>query len=221
MKRIDVVGQTFARLTVIANEPTRDGRSYIRCLCSCGNELVTMATSVRRGLTKSCGCLNAEHRGRGLRYKHGASNTVEYRLFRDMCNRCYLPSRNCYKNYGGRGIIVSPEWRHDFEQFLKDMGPRPSPLHSIDRIDNDGPYSKDNCRWATREEQANNMRSNRLLTWNGQTQTMAEWCKLYDKDYMRVQSRLNQGWTLEDALFILLPRQEDRTFQGCRRQSLL
>lgn len=214
MKRIDVVGQTFHRLTVIANEPTRQGRSWIRCLCSCGNELITMSSSVRRGLTKSCGCLNEEHKVRGLRYKDGRSNLPEYRLFRDMCNRCHLPTRKSYKNYGARGIIVCAEWRHNFEQFLKDMGPRPSPEHTIERKDNDGPYSKDNCRWATRTEQMNNMRTNRLLTWNGETRTLAEWCKLYDKHYPRVQYRLNAGWTLEDALFVLFPGQEDRTFQG-------
>lgn len=106
---------------------------------------------------------------------HGMSKTALYRLWRAMITRCFNPQYKGYENHGGREISVCREWKDSFESFYADMGDRPSPQHSLERIDNNADYTPGNCRWATRLEQANNKRNNRLLTCNGVTKTVAEW----------------------------------------------
>lgn len=158
----DLLGQTFGRLTVIELlwGSARTGRrtAYL-CRCACGKEKTILACHLVSGHSQSCGCFRLETtETRCLR--HGARRTggtwPEYEVWRSMRARCYKPKTVNYGRYGGRGIVVCERWRNSFENFIADMGRRPSSEHSIDRINNDGNYGPDNCRWATAEEQRNN-----------------------------------------------------------------
>lgn len=127
--------------------------------------------------------------------------TPEYKVWRDIKRRCLNPNVWNYSRYGGRGITIAPEWRDDYLAFLRDVGRRPSPIHSIERIDNDGDYEPGNVRWATRKEQARNRRSSRRLTFRGETRTMTEWAELLGLSVWALSKRLNaHGWSVEDAL---------------------
>ena len=123
-------------------------------------------------------------------------------IYRGMINRCYDPKDRNFKNYGYRGIGVCDRWRLSFEAFCADMGERPEPQHlySIERIDNNGNYSPDNCKWATKAEQALNKRSNLRLTFNGQTLTLSQWTKLLNFKASTLHNRLKLGWSIERAL---------------------
>lgn len=162
----NLVGRTFADLTVTgyagrANMP-KDRMPMWHCVCVCGAETVVRSALLTSGRTKSCGCLRA----RGMT-THGCGTTAEYGVWRSMKQRCLNPKSHSYPRYGGRGIIVCPEWTESFEAFVRDMGMRPTASHSIDRIDNDGNYEPGNCRWATRREQQNNISTNRAVEIGG------------------------------------------------------
>lgn len=198
---IDLVGQRFGRLVVLerAHVVRRGNAAYWTCLCDCGQQKVVHGNGLRKGLASSCGCFQRERASEGNR-THGLTHSLEYRTWQMMKDRCYNPKANYYRIYGGRGIAVCPRWRDSFESFLADMGPRPTPRHSIDRLNSDGPYEKGNCRWATPMEQGNNKRNNRRLTLNGETKTLAEWCRLLSVVDSTVQARLKAGWSDEEAL---------------------
>ena len=154
-KALDLRGQKFGRL--IAIEPTEkrsnDGSIIWRCFCDCGNECFAASPSLRRGDTKSCGCLKKER----ARTHYGMRNTPAYKAWKNMIQRCENPNNSRYKDWGGRGISVSEEF-HDFQTWYDHIGPKPGTEYSQDRINNDGNYERGNIRWATREEQANNSR---------------------------------------------------------------
>lgn len=120
-----------------------------------------------------------------------------------MRNRCYRPKDVAFDRYGGRGIEVCERWRNSFEHFLADMGPKPSPEYTIDRIDNDGNYEPQNCRWAMPDVQSNNTRKIKLVTVRGETLSVAKACRKFAPDMAvaTVYTRLAQGWTVEQALF--------------------
>lgn len=137
--------------------------------------------------------------------KHGHTNgrrvTPEYRAWQSMQRRCYTPSASHFAEYGGRGITVCEAWRASFPAFLADVGPRPSPTHSIDRIDVNGNYEPGNVRWATREEQHRNQRSNRMLTIDGVTMCATDWAKQSPVSFVAITRRLDAGWPDREAVF--------------------
>jgi hypothetical protein len=166
----DILGMTFDRLTVIAPAPIEKGpsgrNSFVRwrCRCACGRETIARAASLLQGNTRSCGCLAHEAtaaRNRKHGYAKRGQHSPEYGPWQHMLRRCFNPTTPQYADYGGRGITVCEQWRRDFPQFLRDMGPRPSARYSLDRINNNGDYTPDNCRWATKKEQAGNRRRSR------------------------------------------------------------
>jgi hypothetical protein len=154
----NIVGKRFGRLVVLrAARRMKSGKVLWYCECNCGGSTITMTSNLTSGHTQSCGCFMREQTSRA-RKTHGASGSVEHRTWKHIKMRCYNPKDISYKNYGGRGIIMCERWRHSAENFIADMGPKPSPKHSIDRINNDGNYEPSNCRWATRKQQNNNKR---------------------------------------------------------------
>jgi hypothetical protein len=157
----DLAGKKFGRLTVLARHGARaSGEATWLCECECGERIVRAGSNLRRGHVKSCGCFRREMSRRSTGVKHGesASPSVEYRTWERMISRCENPRASGYENYGGRGITICAEWRHDYSAFLAAMGRRPGAAYSLDRIDNDGNYEPGNCRWATRAEQNRNKR---------------------------------------------------------------
>ena len=156
-----------------------------------------------KGRTNSCGCLHRE-RAERMQWKHGAARrggktTKEYRAWMNAKNRCFYSSNAAFANYGGRGIVMCEEWRHDLPTFLRDMGPCP-PKHTLDRWpDNDGNYEPGNCRWATRTQQMRNMRSNRLIAFNGESLTLMEWAERVGISHKSLSGRLD-SWSIEKAL---------------------
>ena len=194
---LDITGLKFNKLTVIGFYKTINGASYWNVKCDCGNKkaLVRYAITGKRP-TKSCGCILMETPPRKT---HGLSKTVEYKTWKKMRGRCFNKLDKRYSYYGKRGIVVCKRWEL-FENFFKDMGPKPSKTHSIDRIDNNGPYSKENCRWATKTEQAGNKRNNIVVKFNGKTKCLAAWARETGISQSLLKYRLRAKWGVERML---------------------
>jgi hypothetical protein len=206
----DITGQQFGRLTVIERMPPgyrKPKLVFWRCRCVCGNEPVIVYSSLASGYSKSCGCLRKDIYRKNFR-THGMSNTVIFSIWRNMLSRCGNPNVPHYERYGGRGIKVCERWL-TFVNFLADMGERPSPEHSLDRINNDGNYEPGNVRWATIGQQAINRRKRSVhkhgkpllqITIGEETLSVADWSHKTGIDKGTLLSRIRRGWSPERAI---------------------
>ncbi len=170
-----------------------------RADCDCGKKWEGTVSTLRRGVTKSCGCFNVDSH-----VTHGLSYHPLYDTWSSMRSRCLNPNKDNYKHYGGRGVMFYPAWVNSPSAFIdwveSNIGERPSPKHTIDRIDNErGHYFPGNLRWATQEQQTNNTRGNRWITYQGRTQTLPQWCRELGLSVERTRARLSYGWTVEQA----------------------
>jgi hypothetical protein len=197
---------TFGLWTVIGS-PTSNAQSipYYPCRCACGTEKPVNYYNLIKGKTHDCGCMR-KARATVRNYKHGGKGTSEYRVWKHVIKRCTNRNAKEWPNYGGRGITVCDQWRNDFAAFLADAGKRPSDEHTLDRINNDGNYEPGNVRWTTRKQQNLNKRTNRIVTFNGVTQTVTEHASTAHAKKLGlgpdvVLDRLNKlGWSVERAL---------------------
>lgn len=201
---VEMIGFVKGRLTIVnaaPSSPAYPGQRMWLCACSCGGSVVIPTALIRRPSYQSCGCRMLENRRVQCTNQktHGLGNTPEYNVWACMHRRCYNSNEQHYSRYGGRGIVVCPEW-HDFKRFYADMGPRPSAEHTIERKANNGPYSPWNCVWATKTAQARNTRRNHLVTHNGETLCLAEWSERTGFKLHTILCRLRRGWSIEDAL---------------------
>lgn len=163
---LKLIGQRFGRLIVTgrAKYHSQYGRRWWSCLCDCGKKTIVSSGQLRSGHTKSCGCLQVDmaRLNKGT-LSHGKSKIPEYRIWASAKARCNNPSDYAWKNYGSRGITMCNSWSISFQNFLTDMGTRPSPKHTLDRINNNGDYEPSNCRWATKKEQIRNRRKYKAI----------------------------------------------------------
>lgn len=227
-KLIDLVGQRFERLTVVEYIGREHHSSKWRCLCDCGVEVLAQRSALVTGTTKSCGCFRADRMSR-LTYKHGEAGgekrrkrRPEYKAWDSIKQRCFNPNAKEWKWYGGRGISLAPEWAADFSAFLAYIGPRPSPKHSVDRIDGAKNYEPGNVRWADWVEQANNRSNNRMVEFNGQLMTMKQAALAAGMPYKSVKGRVQKGWDVLSALTVPLNMNKvnaQRTYRKVGRSS--
>lgn len=195
----------FGCLRVIRDTGTaRNGVVLWECLCDkslggCGGITIVRGIHLRSGHTRSCGCFAAKSR-KASSVTHGMTKTAEYRSWYAMKQRCTNPRHKSFRDYGGRGIRVCDRWLNSFENFLADMGTKPSPQHSIERKDGDGGYEPGNCVWATRTEQNRNTRNNTFLTHGGRTQHLSEWARELEVSPATLCKRIARGWSIGRTL---------------------
>lgn len=190
-------GMVFGRLTIIERDTAK--KSHWFCSCECGTIKSYFIYNLIKGGTKSCGCYNSD----SLRIRntsHGLSRISEYSIWGTIKDRCLNPNCHKFKDYGGRGITLHPEWIESFESFYEHIGKRPDSSYSVDRINNSLGYIPGNIRWATNTQQANNARSNHLIEFNGITQTMADWSRQTGLSYSALNNRIQGGYSIEEAL---------------------
>lgn len=179
-------------------EPTYERRAVFKCLC--GEHFIAIIWNVTRGITKSCGCARRKH-GHTIGARCKTKISSEYNTWRNMIERCTNPSYKLYVNYGGRGISVCERWLDSFENFITDMGKKPTPDYSIERINNNGNYEPSNCKWESKVNQARNKRSNVFLTHKGETLCMAAWAQRACISTQLFWHRINTcKWSIEKAI---------------------
>lgn len=203
----DLTGRRFGRLTAV--RPTvknsQRGQKW-EWLCDCGALTEAVASMVKNGHTRSCGCLQREvsaEIGSRVNRTHGEggrTRTPEYKVWCGIKRRCFNENDDSYRYYGGRGVTMCSEWRDSYDAFLRDMGRRPSQQHQIDRENVNGNYEPGNCRWVTRKEQANNKRGLKKISAHGETMTIGQWAERIGVDYRLIHLRLKRGWSPERAV---------------------
>lgn len=207
----DLTGKKFNRLLVLKraeNYVRRDGstRTMWLCKCDCGNTIVVTGDALTCGRQFSCGCYRKEHTS-SMFMTHGKTNTRLYGVWSAIKNRCKNPNTYEYKFYGARGITLCREWETDFDKFYEwamangydENAPRG--LYTVDRIDPNGNYCPENCRLISQQAQMNNIRTNHLLSYRGETHTIAEWSRITGIDQFKIRNRVSKlGWTVERAL---------------------
>jgi hypothetical protein len=199
---IDLTNKSFGAWTVICRGPTT---THIQWWCQCmrcGTIHLVLGMHLRRGSSRSCGCANRDRMRQGLlrNFIHGMTGTTEYTIWLHMKQRCLNPKAPDYHNYGGRGITICPRWQDSFEAFFADMGPRPSPQYTMERVRNMDGYSPDNCVWGTAVDQGRNRRTNHMLTLHGDTLCITEWAHRTGIHKATLRSRKLRQWSDEEAL---------------------
>lgn len=214
------IGKRYGRLTIISlnkteprfigkENPKRNGNNYyFNCKCDCGNECVVKLCNLNREHTKSCGCLQKET---SIKNISKISNTMNgetvgeyarlYRIYKGILSRCYNPKCKEYKYYGLRDINIFNDWKEDYYKFKEwSLSNGYNDSLEIDRMDNNGNYEPNNCRWATRKEQMNNYSLNKMITYHDKTQTLSQWCDELGIEYARTLARLNKlNMTVKEA----------------------
>ena len=208
-KPMDIIGKKFNRLTVLELVGTdKYGNTKFLCECDCGNRKILLGSKVKGGRTKSCGCLHSET-ARNNTKKHLSSHTKLYSVYAQILSRCFCKTNKNYHNYGGRGITVCAEWadkENGFDSFYKwaiQNGYNANAEFgkcTIDRIDNNGDYEPNNCRWVDIKTQANNKRQNHLITFNGKTQNVTQWATELGFTKSTLFNRIRKGWSIEKML---------------------
>jgi len=204
MRTLDLTGQKYGLLTVVSKKGRSDGlrpEHLWFCLCDCGNTAIVRQNNLRSGHTKSCGCHMREV-NKTLHTVHGMKKSSTYTTWCQMKARCYSPGSTAYKNYGAKGITVCARWRDSFENFLQDMGEKPSRAYSIERIDNGKGYLPDNCRWATVSEQNRNYSRNVVIEYAGRRQCLSDWADELGLSKATLRYRLKAGWKVSDAFYL-------------------
>lgn len=199
----DLTGKKFGLLTVVGMVDSDTRKTYWVCQCDCGNMKTVRSDSLQSGAIKSCGCLKKAQDKVNLtkHHRHKMSRTRIYQEWQGMKGRCYNSHDPRYDRWGGRGIKVCDEWKESFEAFYSwALSSGYSDELTIDRIDNDGDYTPENCRWATQKEQSRNRSTNINITIGNSTRTLTEWCEIFQLDYKTVVSRYhnNRFITIDD-----------------------
>lgn len=199
--RVNLTGQRFSRLVVYALYARHRHQTYWLCRCDCGKWTLSTTQHLRNKSTQSCKCLYYEVTGQGPRthgYTSHDKKSAEYRSWQSARQRCNNPNDKSYKNYGGRGIKFCFD---SYPDFLAYMGVRPTPQHTIDRIDNNGHYEKGNVRWATKTEQVRNRTNTVFLTIHNETRPLIEWCDIFNIHHATVRHRITKlQWSHEKAV---------------------
>lgn len=191
-----MIGKKYGILTVLSEIQTRNKNGHIlyNVKCDCGKEKQILGASLRSGASRSCNKCSL------LTGSHGMWKSKEFSIWGSMKDRCYNKNNPRYKNYGERGIRVCDNWIASFKNFYNDMGKKPSELYSLDRINNNGNYCKDNCRWVTAKVQAKNRSNNKIFTFNNKTLCASDWCELLNMSSSTFYNRLNRGWSIEKTI---------------------
>lgn len=198
MRAIDITGRVFGKLTAIRLDGYKGKERAWLCRCECGGQKTLPQCSLTMGVRTSCGkCVPRRVHNKS----HGMCETAEYFVWLSMKDRCARKKNKAYKNYGARGIKVCDRWMK-FSNFIADMGPRPTPEHTVERRDNSLGYSPDNCEWATRHAQSRNRRGLRWLTLNGETRIATDWAPIVGLPKTTIIQRLFNGWSPEETLTI-------------------
>lgn len=198
-KFIDITGKKFNKLTVVERlDNAAGGIAVWKCICDCGNITVVRGSNLKNGAVKSCGCLSKI----ATTTTHGMSKSRLYSVWNAMKSRCRNPNAVDYNRYGGRGISVCDDWYYSFLHFYQwAIENGYSDDMSIERIDNDGDYCPENCRWATRKEQCRNRSSNARFEYNGESRILTEWCEIFGIEYKLAHNRIYKlGWDFEKAV---------------------
>ena len=200
MKCQDLTGKKFGNLTVISKSDSINRKSYWICKCDCGNKTIVRASNLKSGHTKSCGCYK-KTREIEANTVHGLSNTRIHRIWDNIKTRCLNKNSPAFRLYGGRGITICEEWKNSFIEFYQwAISSGYSDKLSIDRIDTNGNYCPDNCRWVSMKVQQNNRTNNRILSIGDTSHTLAEWSEISGKNEWKIRYALKHGKTIEEIL---------------------
>lgn len=197
---INITGDRYGMLTAVVFVERKNCHNFWLCKCDCGVECVKTSNALRSGRVKSCGCSRGEF-VRQSKLTHGMSQGCRlYKVWSAMRERCVSPGSSSYERYGARGICVCQEWQDSFESFVASVGERPSPDHSLERIDNNKGYEPGNVWWATRSQQARNRRDSFVVNYLGITANIADWEEITGVSPRRISDRVKKGWSLLRAM---------------------